>query len=360
MDREEIYLANHSLGRPPDAAAADVARFMELWYCDLDAAWIEWMAAMDWFRANTAKLIGAQYVVPKTSAGQGLRAVLNALEAETINVVTTTEEFDSIDFILRAYEENERAKITWVAPTQGFLFDTADLLAAIDDSTNLVVVSQVIFSTGQIIDGLGEIISKSHAVGASVVVDAYHAAGVIPVDMLSLDADFLIGGSYKYLRGGPGACWLAVHPRKMDLKTLDTGWFAKENPMAFSRGTETVRGDAWMESTPAILPLYQSRAGLQFTLELGVDNLRFYSLNQQAALREAFHKNGVACFEPDDPVHFGAFSLVPCKNAASAVKQLKAAGVNVDARGEHIRFCPDLLNSNEELLEATRITGSIL
>lgn len=360
MKREEIYLANHSLGRPPDLAGHDVASGIGAWYQDMDGAWKWWLVAMNWFRENTAKLIGGDYVVPKTSAGQGLRAVLNALPLNTINVVTTTEEFDSIDFILRAYEERGRAKVNWVPPSRGFLFDTADLLAAIDETTDLVVISMVIYSTGQIIDDMAQIIRKVHSVDALVLVDVYHAAGVIPIDMFSLSADFMIGGSYKYLRGGPGACWLAVHPRNMDLKTLDTGWFAKEDPMSFQRASDAPRGDAWLESTPAILPFYQSRAGLQFTLDLGVPRIREHSLMQQAMLRDAFRENGVECFEPDDPHTFGAFSLVPCDDAAGAVKCLKEAGVNVDSRGDKIRFSPDVLNSEDELKEAARITGNIL
>jgi hypothetical protein len=51
---------------------------------------------------------------------------------------------------------------------------------------------------------------------------------------------------------------------------------------------------------------------------------------------------------------------VPCKNAGNAVKRLKEAGVNVDSRGENIRVCPDVLNSDEELMEAARITAKVL
>ena len=81
--REEIYLANHSLGRPPDRTAADVCAALDAWYRDMDGAWTPWLEARERFRALTAQLVGARRtdcVVPKTSAAQGLRAVLNALE----------------------------------------------------------------------------------------------------------------------------------------------------------------------------------------------------------------------------------------------------------------------------------------
>ena len=349
LQRQEIYLANHSLGRPPDKAFEDVSIAMAHWYQDMDSAWDSWIQEVNWFRASVCQLINASAAVPKSSAGQGLRAVLNAFELP-INVVSTTAEFDSIDFILRTYESKGKANVRWVEPSQ--------LVSAITDDTDLVVFSLVLFRTGEIIGNAEEIITKAHSVGAKVLVDVYHAVGVIPVDMHQLGAEFMIGGSYKYARGGPGACWLAY--TETGLETLDTGWFAKKEPFAFERTNSVERGDAWLESTPAVLPIYQARAGLELIQELGVPALREYSLEQQAALREALRSNGVPCQEPADPYRFGAFSLVPSSDPHGFVSSLKSAGVNVDARGKFVRFCPDILNSEDELRETAQIVGGVL
>ena len=122
-----------------------------------------------------------------------------------------------------------------------------------------------------------------------MLLDVYHSLGVFPVDVAALDVDFAVGGSYKYLRGGPGACFLYVHPRHLDggLRTLDTGWFAKESPFAYARPDPpryAAGGDAWLESTPAVLPFYQARAGQVFTLAVGVARLREHSLALQRRL----------------------------------------------------------------------------
>src|SRR3954465_12029153 len=129
LAREEIYLANHSLGRPPDRAAADVQRAMEAWYRDLDGAWELWLATRDQWRALTAKLVGAprpDCIVPKTSAGQGLRAVLNALPG-TPKVLSTDAEFDSIDFILRVYRDKQRIALR-ISPFAAMKFQAVDLV----------------------------------------------------------------------------------------------------------------------------------------------------------------------------------------------------------------------------------------
>lgn len=357
LKKDGIYLANHSLGRPPDRAKHDVAEALNVWYEQLDGAWDYWMREMETFRDNIRALTGADYVVPKTSAGQGLRAVLNALEPP-VNIVTTAGEFDSLDFILRVYEQRGRAVVRWVDPSQNNLFDTADILHAIVPETDLVVVSVVMYATGQVIDGLSEIAAKARSCGARLLLDAYHAVGVLPLAWQEIDADFVVGGSYKYLRGGPGAAYLGM--RNTDLKTLDTGWFAKEEPFAFERAEGVAWGDAWLESTPPVLPVCQAKAGVELVRELGVEALRAYSLLQQQTLREEFSRVSVPHHIPQDPCRFGAFTLVPHPEAAAVARRLEESGVTVDARQGNLRFCPDILNTDEQLREAARITASVL
>jgi kynureninase len=241
---------------------------------------------------------------------------------------------------------------------------SSSILDAIHPGLELVILSMVLFATGEVVPDLDLIIAKCHSVGALVLLDAYHCAGVIPINMTELDADFMIGGAYKYLRGGPGACWLAVHPRhRGQLRTLDTGWFAKKNPFGYERSDEPIlseSGDAWLESTPPVLTYYQARSGLAFTLSIGVERLRTYNLEQQKILRDAFNRFGVRCIEPAHSELRGAFTLVPCEDAQSMVAKLKTSGVNTDARGGCVRFGPDLLNSESEHIEAARITSDIL
>src|SRR2546423_9737343 len=59
LARDEIYLANHSLGRPPDRAAADVQRALDAWYRDMDGAWDLWLATREQWRGPPGELGGA-------------------------------------------------------------------------------------------------------------------------------------------------------------------------------------------------------------------------------------------------------------------------------------------------------------
>ena len=359
LAREEIYLANHSLGRPLDLTAADVQEALDAWYGKLDGAWDDWMTEIQAFRTRTAMLIGAprpDCIAPKTSAGQGLRTVLNASPLG-MRVVTTRGEFDSIDFILKVYADQGRIDLRVVEPDEDGRFRVEALLDAMGNAPGLFVVSMVMFGSGQVVSGLETLTAQAHAMDAKVLLDLYHAVGVLDLDVSRLDADFAIGGSYKYLRGGTGACWIYLHPRHLDgsLVPLDTGWFAKREPFGYERHDPPLfgpGGDAFLESTPPILPYYQARAGQEFTLAMGVARLRAYSLEQQRVLVDALEAEGIPAVGGRED--HGAFVVVPHPDAPGLAKRLKAMGVNTDARGTSLRLCPDLLTRRTDLLKAAQ------
>lgn len=376
---DEIYLANHSLGRPMDAIAIEVARSLDVWYDDLDGAWGYWIEQRDVYRKTIAELIKcAQWdaAVPKTSAGQGLRAVINALANPTPSIVATRGEFDSIDFALKAYAHKNRAAVEWVESDADGLYHSDDIISAINDDTDLVVVSMVCFVTGQLITDLDRVVKAAHKHSALVLIDAYHAFGCVPIDFDQLGADFLVAGSYKYTRGGPGACFLAINPKHLSqdggvpetdgLFTTDTGWFAKKDTFAYSRTDEpefAPGGDAWLESTPPALVYAQANPGLQLVAQIGVDRIRAYSLEQQTYLRDELAKYSIETRALD---HHGAFVLIPVDDGNRAMEQLKAAGINADGRpcprtGKWmIRLCPDLLNTQNELSQAAQRVGQAI
>src|ERR1700730_718601 len=234
---DRVYLANHSLGRPLDAMAEDVRVATSLWETRLGDAWDAWLAEQEAFRTRVAQLIHAprvDCVVPKTSAGQGLRAVLNALPG-TPRVLSTRGEFDSIDLLLKQYASLGRIEMRWVEADAEGLFTVPGIMRHLRQEIDLVVISQVMFMNGQVVHNLEHLAAACHGVGAKLLVDSYHAVGVFPVDVAVMCADFVIGGSYKYLRGGPGACFLYLSPEVLEggLRALDTGWVANSETFSY-------------------------------------------------------------------------------------------------------------------------------
>ena len=261
------------------------------------------------------------------------------------------------------YRERGRIALEVVPARADGRFHIDDIAARVVRGVDLVVLSHAMFRTGQLIEAVEPLARQAHDAGARLLLDVYHSAGVVPLDVHALMVDFAVGGSYKYLRGGPGAAWLYVRPELLDasLATLDIGWFAKREPFAYLRPEPPqagAGGDAWLESTPAVLSCAQARAGLELTLGIGVGRLRAYSLAQQARLIELLAAQGIEA--QGARRDHGAFVVVVHPQARELVKELARRGVTVDARGDCLRLCPDILNADEELQRAASQLGVAL
>ena len=172
---DKIYLANHSLGRPLDQTVIDVQSATEIWYQKLDDAWDDWLSRMNEFRKQIADLIhapNADCIVPKNSAGQGLRTIRNCFD-EKLDVVTTQDEFTSIDVILKNYYQRGRIDLKRMSPDEDRCYRMPAIKGSLQRSGQLLVISLVMFTTGQLLTELEELIAEVHKHDGKVLVDLY-------------------------------------------------------------------------------------------------------------------------------------------------------------------------------------------
>jgi selenocysteine lyase/cysteine desulfurase len=79
----------------------------------------------------------------------------------------------------------------------------------------LVSISSVHWSDGGALD-MPRIATAAKAKGAALLVDATHDAGVRPIDVKSLDPDFLIFPTYKWVLGPYGRAFMYVAKRRQN------------------------------------------------------------------------------------------------------------------------------------------------
>ncbi len=350
-----IYLANHMLGRPLDRMQADVAEGARLWAEELRGAWGPWLAEEQSYRAAIASLVGLarpDCVVPKLSAGPALRTVLSGLPVGAI-VLTTRGEFAAISVVLAQYAAQGRIRVRFAEPDEQGRWTASQIINALRSASpvKLVVISHVFYADGQLLGGIAEIATACHEQGAELLVDCYHSLGIVPFSMEAMGCDYLIGGCYKYLRGGPGVAFLAMAPHVADRKPIHSGWFALESgtdPWQSSGLQLRPGGDAWLDGSPAMLTYYQARSGLAFTRAIGVERLRAYSLEQLRFLKSELAARGIA--SRGGNFDHGAYLTVAMPQAAEVVLRLAEQGIVLDQRNGLLRVCPDCLTTREELL----------
>src|SRR5688500_11321107 len=147
-------------------------------------------------------------------------------------IVMTDLEFPTNMYVFEGFRRYG-AEIVYVPSDDRIRTNLGRLLETIDERTVLVPLSLVLFRSAYL-DDARAVIERAHRVGAHVILDIYQAAGTVPVDLQALGADFAVGGSVKWLCGGPGAGYLYVRPDLANtMEPAFAGWAAHAAPFAF-------------------------------------------------------------------------------------------------------------------------------
>jgi kynureninase len=345
--RDTTYLINHSLGAMPALAEERLAEFVRMWRERGIRAWGEgWWELPLTVGDQIGRIIGAP---PGSTVMHQNVAVAEAIvlscfrpvDPRRNRVVYEEGNFPSVRYLYQAQPELEVV----VVP------DDEAVVAAIDERTLLVPITHVLFKTAEIQD-VEAIVRRAHEAGAHVVLDAYQSAGILPLDVTALDVDFAVGGSVKWLCGGPGNGWLYVRPDLAEiLEPTLVGWQAHARPFEFEPELEYAHGSArFLTGTPNVPALYAATAGYDLVEEIGVDRIRESSLRQTELLIELVDRAGFEVGSPREPDRRGGTVTVRTPEFAAVHKELAARQILCDFRPDAgLRLGPHYYNTDEEL-----------
>jgi kynureninase len=193
---------------------------------------------------------------------------------------------------------------------------------------------------------------RAHDVGALVSLDAFHSVGIIPVDVASIECDFLTGGVLKWLCGGPGGCFLYVRSGlRQTLEPALTGWQAHARPFAFE-GEMDYASDAfrWLGGTPVIPALYAAAEGPKIVRRAGIAAVREKSIRQTQKLIDLANARGYTVRTPREPSQRGGTVTIDMPDAFHVSRWLVHDNYLVDYRPDAgIRIAPHFYTEDREL-----------
>ena len=360
------YLVSHSLGAMPRRTSAYLQEYADTWTRRGVRAWHEgWWemgrATGDLLAPVLGVRRGTISMHQNVTVAMAIIASCFTFDGPRRKIVMTDHEFPSNMYLFEGFRRYG-AEVVYVPSPDTVRTDLQRLLDAIDERTLLVPLSFVLFRSAYIQDARA-VIEKAHQVGAHVILDVYQAAGAVPLYIDDLAADFAVGGSVKWLCGGPGAGYLYVRP---DLAARLTpgfiGWAAHATPFAFETGPAALAEppERFQSGTPNIPALYAARAGYEIVGEIGVEAIRVRSLRLTRLLIERAQVAGFRLNTPLDDSQRGGAVIIDVPDGEAVSQQLIHQGVIVDYRpGAGIRIAPHFYNTDQEIDRAMNIMVEI-
>lgn len=370
---ETNYLVNHSLGAMPEGVYDRLKEYADQWATRGVRAWGE-----GWWDSpvTVGDLLGRIMNAPAgTTVMHQNVSLIQAIIASGLDfsgprkkVVYTDLNFPTVMYVWEGMRRHG-AEIVTVPSEDGITIDRDRLLEAIDEETLVVPVSHVLFKSSYVQDAEA-ICRRAREVGAMVVLDTYQSLGTVPVDVQALGVDMVCGGSVKWLCGGPGAGYLYVRPDLLEtFAPRITGWAAHAEPFAFETGEQRYAANSMrlLHGSPSVPAYLAATPGYETVLEVGVDTIRAWSVQQTESLRQDMLARGFRVPSPADPAHRGGtltIGLHDDEHGPAFVAALAERSILVDHRPEagirvspHFYTQPDELKSFAETMSELRETG---
>lgn len=344
------YLNSCSLGPPSRRVLAALQEYQQDWSTlGAPAWWLKWIPQLSAAKERFARLIGAssQEVTISHSISSGLSSVASTFDySERPDVVCADIDFPTIPYQWLA-KARQGVRVRYARSPDRVRLPLQKYEQVMDSNVALLAASHVFYASGAV-QPVRQMADLAHSHGARIIVDGYHAVGVLPVNVKELDVDFYIGGTLKWLLGGPGLTFIYAREELIpELQPTISGWFSSANQFGFDPlhldWAETA--DRLELGTPAVSTAYSGVAAMDMIIEAQPE--RIYERLQHLTNRvvERARRSGYGISSPEDPSERGGIVMLKVKEPQETVNELVAQGFTVDYRPGLLRVSPHFYNT---------------
>lgn len=380
---EAIEFRAFTHGLQPDTVPAMMQHFVDDWRRLGVDAWNEvpnhWRPACNdrvgWWTLPT--YLADEFVAPLLGAPRGtcilqpnvhwtIQCLLSTPELieRGSEIVVTDAAFPSVLHSVQQWNDLIDLTPRIVSTTPDGTVDEAAVLEAIGPETAMVALSHVGFTTGaRLTDAfLQDVAQAVHAHGGWFLIDGYHSASTMPIDVTALNCDLYVGGLLKEACGSSGNAFaylrdgLPVTPRL-------TGWFGDADPFGFQKAPEAhpdIR-QRFLGGTTAVASMYHAVEGLRILLDVGLEAVRAHSLALTDHAIERATAAGLSLRSPREHARRSAMVLLEVPDAEALCLALKERHIYTDSRKtEVLRMAPFVWNTLDEVDRAFDVIEALL
>lgn len=348
------YLNSCSLGPLNDASLAGLAQYSDDWSrYGAPAWWQAWIPKLEEAKERFARLIGAgpHEVTIHHSISSALSSVASTFDYLARPAIVCSDlDFPTIPYQWLA-KARDGVRVKYARSPDRIQTPFEAYEAVMNRDVAAIATSHGFYATGAI-QQIRRLADLAHSHGAKIIADGYHSVGVVPVNVKELDVDFYLGGTLKWLLGGPGLTFIYVREGLIhELYPRITGWFASADQFAFdSRHLDfPPTADRLELGTPSIPTAYAGVPGMDMILEAEPERIwqRLQLLTQRVIDRAL--TEGYEVMSPLARTERGGIVMLRLKEPEQTVNALGHRGFTVDYRPGLLRVSPHFFNTLEDV-----------
>jgi cysteine desulfurase / selenocysteine lyase len=319
-----------------------------------------WFNLADQVRSLCAKLVNASFdeVMVVRNTSDAIAMVASAIDwKKGDRIVLPEAEYPSNVYPWMDAAQRHGCELVMVkehvgADGRSFTSEDELIAAASAPGTTVLAVSHVQWATGQLID-LAKLGAFCRSRGVLLAVDVIQSAGVVPIDVVKMNADFLFAGGHKWLMSPPGGGFMYVRKELIGgMNSPLVGWLSVVDPMDW-RIKFTRRPDAgrFETGTHALASLAGMKASLELMMEVGIDHINRQVASLGRQLEAGAIKKGYQIATPEKGPYSGSlcFTGGPL-GVEEMVKFLRTNHkIEICTRMGRLRFSPHFYNSAEQV-----------
>ncbi len=353
----KAYLISASLGPVSKRARRYLEDYVDIWAAEgaPDPVWMDHIfPQMGRLKDTFGGMVGADRdeLAITVNVSLALAAVMSCIDFSKRRKIVLSELDFPTDGHVSLAHRRRGAEVVFLKSPDGLTIPLEAYREAIDEDTALVIVNRVLYRTSSLLDAR-EICAMAREAGAWSMVDDFHGAGIVPVDVHDLGCDFYTTGVLKWLCGGPGLTFL--YARRELLPSLDplvTGWFATREPFSFDLEHLDYHPSARRleHGTPAAPIAFIAQGGLDIITEVGPGAIRERQQDLIDYLMAGADDAGLPVRTPRDRNRRGGMVNIGVgQEAAKVCHSLLDRDVCTDSRGDGIRVSPHFFNTEADI-----------
>jgi len=353
ITKSHTYL-DHSAVSPVSLKAVEAANiFYEQAASHGAFVYEKWMEAIEEVRKKFSVMIGSDpnEIAFVRNTSHGISLVASGISwNEGDSIIIYKKEFPS-NLYPWINLESLGVRIKYIEPENREI-TLNDIIRLADETTRLISVSTVQFTTGFRIDlePIGKFCRENNIM---FFVDSIQSLGIIPIDVKKCKIDFMAADGHKWLLAPEGTGVFYCNKEVIDKVSPSLiGWKTVVNEYEYEKVDFSIKPDAlkFEEGSLSVSGILALGGSAELLLDQGIENIRDEIQRLGGLIIENVKERGFELITPEDKnKRGGAICFSGPFDPSALRKDLCEKNIMVNVRGGGLRVSPHFYNTEEEI-----------